>query len=155
MGFETIVGEGSRYVDLVLGAGRLAHSVCRAAAPGGSRTGWSSAATESSGRPRRPEQEACDERGFTPSGAGRPGSTRRKRVNYQLGLVLGEDEFRQDQFHHRERDHHATRVLHGYGTVSGWASATTHTNRRLHVRPGLAVDPAGRLICVPVEYCGR
>ncbi|ETT24115.1 hypothetical protein RR21198_0302 [Rhodococcus rhodochrous ATCC 21198] len=91
--------------------------------------------------------------GFTPSAAGAAGLDARKRVNYQLGLVLGEDEFRQDQFHHRERDHHATRALHGYGTVSGLAVGYDHANRRLHVRPGLAVDPAGRLICVPVEYC--
>jgi hypothetical protein len=68
--------------------------------------------------------------------------------------VLGEDEFRQDQFHLRERDQYATRALHGYGTVSGLGVRYDDASGRLHVRPGLAVDPAGRLICVPAEYCG-
>jgi hypothetical protein len=91
--------------------------------------------------------------GFTPMGGSTVGLDQHKRVNYQLGLVLGEGEFRQDQFHHRERDHHATRALHGYGTMSGLGVYYDDATRRLHVRPGLAVDPAGRLICVPVEYC--
>ena len=91
--------------------------------------------------------------GFTPTGYSSAVLDPRKRVNYQLGLVLGEDEFRQDQFHHRERDHHATRALHGYGTVCGLAVSYDEGEGRLHVHPGLAVDPAGRLICVPVEYC--
>jgi hypothetical protein len=77
-----------------------------------------------------------------------------KRVNYQLGLVLGEDEFRQDQIHHRERDHLATRALHGYGTVSGLAVSYDPEVDQLEIEPGLAVDAAGRLICVPVRYCG-
>lgn len=91
--------------------------------------------------------------GFTPTGGSTAGLDPHKRVNYQLGLVLGEDEFRQDQFHHRERDHQATRALHGYGTVSGLGVFYDEGTGRLHVRPGLAVDPAGRLLCVPVEYC--
>jgi hypothetical protein len=91
--------------------------------------------------------------GFTPTGGSTAGLDPQKRVNYQLGLVLGEDEFRQDQFHHRERDHHATRALHGYGTVSGLGVFYHEGTGRVHVRPGLAVDPAGRLLCVPVEYC--
>lgn len=91
--------------------------------------------------------------GFAPSGAGTIGLDPNKRVNYQLGLVLGEDEFRQDQLHHRERDHRATRALHGYGTVSGLGLAVDEATGQIHVRPGLAVDAAGRLICVPVEYC--
>lgn len=90
---------------------------------------------------------------FTPARRSAAGLDPSKRVNYQLGMVLGEDEFRQDQLHHRERDHHATRALHGYGTVSGLGVSFDDANHELHVRPGLAVDPAGRLICVPVEYC--
>jgi hypothetical protein len=92
--------------------------------------------------------------GFAPSSVGMTALDPNKRVNYRLGLVLGEDEFRQDQFHLRERDHYATRALHGYGTVSGLGVHYDDASGRLHVRPGLAVDPAGRLICVPVEYCG-
>lgn len=91
--------------------------------------------------------------GFVPSSDGTTGLDPHKRVNYRLGLVLGEDEFRQDQFHHRDRDHHATRALHGYGTVSGLGVSFDDATGRLYVQPGLAVDPAGRLICVPVKYC--
>jgi hypothetical protein len=92
--------------------------------------------------------------GFAPSSAGVTALDPAKRVNYRLGLVLGEDEFRQDQFHLRERDQYATRALHGYGTVSGLGVRYDDASGRLHVGPGLAVDSAGRLICVPVEYCG-
>jgi hypothetical protein len=88
---------------------------------------------------------------------GRPGPCRglrldpRKRVNYSLGLVLGEDEFRQDQLHLRERDHLATRALHGYGTVSGLAVEAD--DALVTVSAGLAVDPRGRLVCVPTAQC--
>jgi hypothetical protein len=91
---------------------------------------------------------------FTPGTGTAVGLDPTKRVNYQLGLVLGEDEFRQDQFHHRERDHLATRALHGYGTVAGLAVSYDAATDQLEIEPGLAVDPAGRLICVPVQYCG-
>ncbi|MGY1776790.1 hypothetical protein ACI8AV_13095 [Geodermatophilus sp. SYSU D00804] len=91
--------------------------------------------------------------GFAPAGTSVTAPDPRKRVNYRLGLVLGEDEFRQDQVHHRERDHQGIRALHGYGTVSGLAVSYDETTGRLHVQPGLAVDPAGRVICVPAEYC--
>ncbi|MDA0166265.1 hypothetical protein OM076_38730 [Solirubrobacter ginsenosidimutans] len=77
----------------------------------------------------------------------------RKRVNYALGLVLGEDEFRQEQFYLRERDHRAVRALHGYGTVAGLAVA--FDQGRVVVRPGLAVDGAGRFICVPSDQCAN
>ena len=74
----------------------------------------------------------------------------RKRVNYTLGMVLGEDEFRQEQFHLRERDHLATRGLHGYGTLAGLGVAVD--GPQVTVGPGLAVDPAG-LVCVPSPQC--
>jgi hypothetical protein len=75
----------------------------------------------------------------------------RKRVNYALGLVLGEDEFRQEQFYLRERDHRAVRALHGYGTLAGLAVAADQG--RVIVKPGLAVDQAGRFMCVPADQC--
>ncbi len=91
--------------------------------------------------------------GFAPSGQAATSFDPRKRVNYQQGMVLGSDEFMQDQYHHRSRDHHATRALHGYGTVSGLAVSVDEASMEVRVAPGLAVDPAGHLICVPVEYC--
>jgi len=74
----------------------------------------------------------------------------RKRVNYALGLVLGEDEFRQEQLYLRERDHRAVRALHGYGTVAGLAVTL---GEQLVVAPGLAVDPPGRFMCVSSPQC--
>lgn len=91
--------------------------------------------------------------GFAPSGQTATNLDPRKRVNYQQGLVLGKDEFETDQFHHRSRDHHATRALHGYGTVSGLPLTVDDAGTEIRVGAGLAVDPAGHLICVPVEYC--
>ncbi len=76
----------------------------------------------------------------------------RKRVNYALGLVLGEDEFRQEQFYLRERDHRAVRALHGYGTVAG-LGVTIGEGQTAVVHPGLAVDPPGRFMCVSSEQC--
>lgn len=92
---------------------------------------------------------------FAPSTQAGSGLDPRKRVNYQVGLVLGEDEFRQDQLYFRSRDHLATRALHGYGTVAGLAVSFDEASGELRVQPGLAVDPLGRLICVPVEYCAQ
>ncbi len=88
---------------------------------------------------------------FGPSGQAGNGLDPTKRVNYQLGLVLGVNEFLTEQHYFRERDHRATRALHGYGTVAGLA--VTFDGSQLRVAPGLAVDPAGRLVCVPEEYC--
>jgi hypothetical protein len=74
-----------------------------------------------------------------------------KRVNYTLGMVLGEDEFRQEQHHLRSRDHLASRGLHGYGTVAGLGVSVA--DLQVTVDPGLAVDPAGRFICVSSTQC--
>lgn len=74
-----------------------------------------------------------------------------KRVNYSLGLVLGEEEFRQDQLHLRERDHLANRALHGYGTISGLEVSVD--GNEVRVGPGLALDAAGRFVCVSSAQC--
>lgn len=75
----------------------------------------------------------------------------RKRVNHAAGLVLGVDEFVQEQTYLRERDHLAARSLHGYGTVAGLGVRWDDAEGHLRVAAGLAIDPAGRLICVPTE----
>jgi hypothetical protein len=76
-----------------------------------------------------------------------------KRVNYLLGLVLGEDEFRQDQLYFRERDQLGGRALHGYGTVAGLR--VTADAGEVAVAAGLAIDPAGRFVCVPAKQCAQ
>jgi hypothetical protein len=75
----------------------------------------------------------------------------RKRVAYPRGMVLGAEDFEQEQFHLRARDHLGIRALHGYGTVSGLG--VRWRDGQVEVTPGLAVDPEGRLVCVPVAQC--
>lgn len=81
-----------------------------------------------------------------------------KRVHYTLGLVLGEDEFRQEQGYFIERDRLHNRALHGYGTVSGLAVEVVPAgdgDAEVRVRPGLAVDPFGESIAVDATQCAR
>ena len=76
-----------------------------------------------------------------------------KRVRYSLGLVLGEDDFVQDQYYLMERDQRHHRALHGYGTVSGLAVAVDTTTQQVTVDAGLAIDCAGQWICVTDVQC--
>jgi hypothetical protein len=78
-----------------------------------------------------------------------------KRVNYTLGLVLGVDEFQQDQLYHAAGRRGHNRLLHGYGTVWGLRveAATGGAEPEVRVEPGVAVDPCGREICVPDLMC--
>ncbi|WP_420125856.1 hypothetical protein [Longimicrobium sp.] len=78
-----------------------------------------------------------------------------KRVNYTLGLVLGVDEFQQDQLYHAAGRRGHNRLLHGYGTVSGLAvgPVTQGADPEIQVDAGVAVDPAGREIHVPDRMC--
>ena len=75
-----------------------------------------------------------------------------KRVNYTLGLVLGVDEFDQEQNYFLERDRQHNREFHGYGTVCGLELSRDGT--RVIVSPGMAIDPLGRVIRVNKEQCG-
>lgn len=90
---------------------------------------------------------------FTDSSRRSHGLDPRKRVNYPLGMVLGADEFEQEQFYLRARDHLGVRALHGYGTVSGLAVTWNDDTGQVEVAPGLAVDPVGRFVCVPTAQC--
>ena len=78
-----------------------------------------------------------------------------KRVNYTLGLVLGVDEFQQDQLYHAAGRRGHNRLLHGYGTVWGLrvAAASENGDPEIQVEPGIAIDPCGREICVPDRMC--
>ncbi len=97
------------------------------------------------------------------------------RVAYEEGLVLGVDEFVQEQRYHLEKDYLHNRSLHGYGTVYGLAvniaksqseaepdkklpKQTTVTFEEgetvwLKVGPGVGVDQRGRTFVVPQTYC--
>jgi hypothetical protein len=81
-----------------------------------------------------------------------------KRVNYTLGLVLGVDEFQQDQLYHTAGRRLHERLLHGYGTVWGLQVTTPapgESDPEIRVTAGVAVDPCGREICVGDTMCVR
>ncbi|HEX8454336.1 MAG TPA: hypothetical protein VF647_19810 [Longimicrobium sp.] len=81
-----------------------------------------------------------------------------KRVNYTLGLVLGVDEFQQEQLYHRAGRWRHNQWLHGYGTVWGLQVTTpdpADADPEIRVTEGAAVDPCGRDICVPDTMCVR
>jgi len=81
-----------------------------------------------------------------------------KRVNYFAGLVLGPDEFKQDQLYMMERDRLHQRSLHGYGTVMGLGVVfriDADGRPEVLVAPGLAVTPRGESVCVPQAQCAR
>ena len=77
-----------------------------------------------------------------------------KRVFYSRGLILGEDDFTQDQTYFIERDRIHSRALHGYGTVLGLhVHAGDDDPGRLVVQPGVAVDTRGQHIRVARPQC--
>lgn len=78
-----------------------------------------------------------------------------KRVNYMHGLVLGVDEFRQEEFYLLEKDRLHNRSLHGYGTVCGLGieQATTADGLEVRVNPGVAVCANGQVVQVPRTQC--
>lgn len=79
-----------------------------------------------------------------------------KRVNYSLGLVLGVDEFRQEQTYFLEKHRRHNRTLHGHGTVWGLKlSVPPREPPEVHVAPGLAGTVSGQEICVPTAMCAQ
>ncbi len=79
-----------------------------------------------------------------------------KRVNYTFGLVLGVDEFLQEQTYLLEKDHSQYRLAHGYGTVCGLQVRVVNgASLAVQVTPGLAINPQGQEIRVQREMCAR
>ena len=82
------------------------------------------------------------------------------RVNYTFGLVLGVDEFEQEDLYFRERDERHGRSLHGYGTDYGLDVTTSRPEAAPHdvevrVSEGIALDQFGRPIVIRSAQCGR
>src|SRR5262252_4069176 len=83
------------------------------------------------------------------------------RVNYNFGLVLGVNEFRQEQKYFLEKHYLHNSELHGYGTVSGLGvSAALYqeekpTDVQVTVHPGMAIDQLGRPVLVREAQCAR
>src|SRR3954467_13806188 len=78
-----------------------------------------------------------------------------KHVNYTQGMVLGVDDFTQEFAYLSGRDQWMTRDFIGYGTVRGLNLRIEMDVQgpRVAVAPGVAADPRGRLICVPLAQC--
>jgi hypothetical protein len=79
-----------------------------------------------------------------------------KHVNFNLGMVLGVDDFTQEFAYLSGRDQWMARDLIGYGTARG-LRVTTEVDSvkgpRVIVDPGVAVSPGGQMICVPTAQC--
>lgn len=79
-----------------------------------------------------------------------------ERLNYENGILLDEKDFKDEQTYFRGRLSRALAFLHGSGTVAGLEVVETQLQSHvIMVRPGLAIDPIGRLIELPVSYCIR
>lgn len=79
-----------------------------------------------------------------------------KHVNYNLGMVLGVDDFTQEFAYLSGRDQWMARDLIGYGTARGLRVRTeldSVKGPRVVVEPGVAVSPSGQMICVPSAQC--
>lgn len=84
-----------------------------------------------------------------------PKHDHRDRLNYVQGLLLDASSFGVEQLYHRGRLARALAYLFGTGTVAGLE--VTYENDdgedEILVKPGLAIDPLGRLIEVPTRWC--
>ena len=84
-----------------------------------------------------------------------------ERLHYSTGELLGADDFRDEQTYHRRQLARALLHLHGSGTIAGLVvqhrhkpgTGTKPDEVEIRVKPGLALDHAGRLIEVPRDAC--
>ncbi|HSE15977.1 MAG TPA: hypothetical protein VLB46_02930 [Pyrinomonadaceae bacterium] len=79
-----------------------------------------------------------------------------KHVNFNVGMVLGVDDFTQEFAYLSGRDQWLARDLIGYGTVRGLnvrMEVDATKGPRVVVEPGVALNPRGQLICVPAAQC--
>ncbi len=79
-----------------------------------------------------------------------------RHVNFNVGMVLGVDDYAQEFAYHSARDKWIVREFLGYGTLSGLAVTVEAdaNGPRVRVTPGAAAAPSGQLICVGREQCG-
>ncbi|MCA9559652.1 MAG: hypothetical protein KC583_13945 [Myxococcales bacterium] len=78
-----------------------------------------------------------------------------KHVNFELGMVLGADDLRQEFAYQANRDAWLARGALGYGTIAGLrlTTATVDGRREIRVHPGVALTPGGELVHVPRLQC--
>lgn len=78
-----------------------------------------------------------------------------QRLHYVQGTLLDTDDFTDEQSYHRGRLARALQYLFGAGTVAGLRLEWRPEGEEVVVRPGLALDPLGRLIEIPNAACLR
>ena len=79
-----------------------------------------------------------------------------KHVDYQLGMVLGVDDFKQEFTYSSGRDKRIVRDLIGYGVVSGLrvtVDVVAGKGPRVSVAPGECVTPSGQFVCIAPAQC--
>ena len=81
-----------------------------------------------------------------------------KRPKYSFGLVMGVDEFEQEQLYHIEKNRLHNRMLHGYGTVCGLQisvqdSSDMEKGPEVMVSSGIALNRLGQEIRIPSAQC--
>src|SRR5919112_3481357 len=79
-----------------------------------------------------------------------------KHVNFNVGMVLGVDDFTQEFAYLSGRDQWLARDLVGYGTVSGLAVSVAYdadARAEVVITPGAALSPRGQLIRVTPTQC--
>ncbi len=89
----------------------------------------------------------------TTTGAGAAPPDTGKRVNYTKGMLLGVDDFVQEQAWHIARRHELARELLGYGTARGLKVSIDPLTTRVRVSPGMAWMPSGTPVCVGSDQC--
>lgn len=89
----------------------------------------------------------------TTTGAGPAALDTTKRVNYVKGMLLGVDDFVQEQAWHIARRHELAREVLGYGTVRGLKVGIDEGTARVRVKPGMAWTPGGAPVCVAADQC--
>jgi hypothetical protein len=81
-----------------------------------------------------------------------------KHVDYQMGMVLGVDDFVQEFAYSSGRDKLIVRDLIGYGVVSGLRvtiDVGTATGPQVQVAPGELVTPSGQFVCISPAQCAN
>ena len=87
------------------------------------------------------------------------GSPRPDRVNYATGMLLGPEDFTDEQTYHRSRLALVLASMLGAGTMRGLnvtvSAATATTPEQVRVSAGCAVDQLGRMIELQRDACLR
>lgn len=90
------------------------------------------------------------------SGVGATAADPCRRVNYTLGMILGVDDFVQEQVYQNAHREAINRLALGYGTLSGLkveVQGKAPNPVKVMVGSGFALAPSGRMVRVPLDQC--